>query len=105
MKITRSIYGEDGSVKKVEKTLDIHVKAGWKAGTKVTFARQGDQYPGKVPADVAFIIRDKPHPLFTRDGHNIKYTYKIPLREALCGRCCRYQLWRERRWGSTAWER
>lgn len=85
MKITRSIYGEDGSVKKVEKTLDIHVKAGWKAGTKVTFARQGDQYPGKVPADIAFIIRDKPHPLFTRDGHNIKYTYKIPLREALCG--------------------
>merc|ERR1719187_2784756 len=45
----------------------------------------GDGTVGKVPADIAFIIRDKPHPLFVRDGHNIKYTYKIPLREALCG--------------------
>ena len=32
-----------------------------------------------------FLIRDKPHPIFTRDGANIKYTYKVPLREALCG--------------------
>merc|ERR1711868_163722 len=40
---------------------------------------------GKIPADIAFIIRDKPHPIFTRDGTNLKYTYKIPLREALCG--------------------
>jgi len=85
MKISKSIYGEDGSVKKLEKTLDIHVKPGWKAGTKVTFAKQGDQYPGKIAADITFIIRDKPHSLFTRDGHNIKYTYKIPLRDALCG--------------------
>lgn len=85
MKISKTIHGDDGSVRKVEKTLDVHVKAGWKAGTKVTFARQGDQYPGKIPADIAFIIRDKPHGTFNRDGHNIKYKYKIPLREALCG--------------------
>jgi len=85
IKVTRSIYGADGSVKKVEKQLDIKVKAGWKAGTKVTFNRVGDQYPGKIPADIAFIIKDKPHPVFTRDGHNIKFTYKIPLRDALCG--------------------
>lgn len=85
IKVTRSIYGQDGTVKKVEKQLDIKVKAGWKAGTKVTFSRVGDQYPGKIPADITFIIKDKPHPIFTRDGHNIKYTYKIPLREALCG--------------------
>ena len=39
----------------------------------------------KISADIVFIIRDKPHPLFTRDGTNIKFNYKVPLREALCG--------------------
>merc|ERR1712014_353633 len=71
-----------------EKKMKISRKVmrpGWKAGTKVTFAKEGDQVPGKIPADIAFIIKDKPHPLFTRDGVNLKYTYKIPLRESLCG--------------------
>merc|ERR1712107_152920 len=62
----------------------------------------GDQVPGKIPADIAFIIKDKPHPLFTRDGVNLKYTYKIPLREFSAERWCRFQRWRERRSGSTA---
>jgi len=85
MKISRKVFREDGSKTVEDKVLKIVVKPGWKAGTKVTFAKEGDQIPGKIPADIAFIIRDKPHPLFTRDGVNIKYTYKIPLRESLCG--------------------
>merc|ERR1711982_169718 len=51
----------------------------------VTFNQEGDRVPGKIPADIAFIIRDKPHPIFSRDGSNILYTYKIPLRDAICG--------------------
>ena len=85
MKISRKVYSEDGSVRNEEKVLKIQVKPGWKSGTKITFAKEGDQVPGKIAADIAFIIRDKPHKLFTRDGANLKYTYKIPLREALCG--------------------
>merc|ERR1711981_842713 len=85
MKISRKVIRQDGARTMEDKVLKIVVKPGWKAGTKVTFAKEGDQIPGKIPADIAFIIRDKPHPLFTRDGVNIKYTYKIPLREALCG--------------------
>ena len=85
MKISRKVFKEDGSKTVEDKVLRIVVKPGWKSGTRVTFAKEGDQVPGKIPADIAFIIRDKPHPLFTRDGVNIKYTYKIPLREALCG--------------------
>jgi len=85
MKISRKVYRENGSVTNEEKVLKINVKPGWKAGTKVTFAKEGDRVPGKTPADIAFIIKDKPHPVFERDGPNIKYTYKVPLREALCG--------------------
>jgi DnaJ-class molecular chaperone len=79
------VYGEDGSVRAEDKVLKINVKPGWKSGTRITFAKEGDQTPGKIPADIAFIIRDKPHPLFVRDGANLKFTYKLPLRDALCG--------------------
>jgi len=85
MKISRKVYNEDGSVSSEDKVLKIVVKPGWKSGTKITFAKEGDRVPGKIPADVAFIIKDKPHPIFTRDGADIKFTYKIPLCEALCG--------------------
>ena len=85
MKISKKNFKEDGRTVIEEKVLKINVKPGWKSGTKVTFSQEGDCVPGKVPADIAFIIRDKPHPLFDRQNTDIKYTYKIPLREALCG--------------------
>jgi len=85
MKISRKVYSEDGSSRSEDKVLKINVKPGWKSGTKITFSKEGDQVPGKIPADIAFIIRDAPHKIFTRDGANLKYTYKIPLRESLCG--------------------
>ncbi len=85
MKISRRVYDESGGSRQEEKVLTISVKRGWKAGTKVTFAKEGDQIPGKVPADIAFIIRDKPHPTFNRDGSNLVYTAKLTLRDALCG--------------------
>lgn len=62
----------------------VTVKPGWKAGTKITFPKEGDQIPGKVPADIVFIIRDKPHTQFKREGSDIKYTAKITLKQALC---------------------
>ncbi|XP_042879190.1 dnaJ homolog subfamily B member 4-like [Penaeus japonicus] len=86
MKITRNVLAADGrSTRREEKILTIEVKPGWKEGTKITFEKEGDQYPGKIPADIIFVIRDKPHPQFKRDGANLIYTAKLPLRDALCG--------------------
>jgi len=85
MKISRKVYQDDGSLSVEEKVLKINIKPGWKSGTKVTFSQEGDRLPGKTPADIAFIIKDKPHPIYTREGADLKYKYKIPLREALCG--------------------
>lgn len=83
MKITRRVIQPNGNTYKEDKILTINIKPGWKAGTKITFNNEGDQSPNSVPADVVFIIRDKPHPCFKRDGSDIKYTAKIPLKEAL----------------------
>jgi DnaJ-class molecular chaperone len=84
MKISRMVVDPDGTARKEEKILQITVRPGWKAGTKITFPKEGDQIPGKVPADIVFIIRDKPHNTFKREGSDIKYTTKISLKEALC---------------------
>lgn len=85
MKISRKVLQSDGTYRKEDKVLTINVKPGWKAGTKITFQREGDQGRSKVPADIVFIIRDKAHPLFKREGSDIKYTAKISLKQALCG--------------------
>ncbi|KAJ8968416.1 hypothetical protein NQ314_002313 [Rhamnusium bicolor] len=84
MKITRKIV-VNGRLEREDKILSIVVKPGWKAGTKVTFPREGDQGTNRIPADVVFIIRDKQHEWFRREGNDIKYTAKITLNEALCG--------------------
>lgn len=86
MKITRNVVGPDGRTpRREEKILTIDVKPGWKEGTKITFEKEGDQSAGKVAADIVFVIRDKPHALFKREGANLTYTAKLSLREALCG--------------------
>lgn len=84
MKISKMVVQPDGSARKEEKILQINVKPGWKAGTKITFPREGDQIPGKVPADIVFIIRDKPHAVFKREGSDIKFTARVTLKQALC---------------------
>uniref|UniRef100_A0A8D8X8M5 DnaJ protein homolog 1 n=1 Tax=Cacopsylla melanoneura TaxID=428564 RepID=A0A8D8X8M5_9HEMI len=85
MKISRKVLQPDGISRKEDKVLTINVKPGWKAGTKITFQKEGDQGKNKIPADIVFIIRDKPHPLFKREGSDLRYTAKITLRDALTG--------------------
>ncbi|KAG6524081.1 hypothetical protein ZIOFF_013971 [Zingiber officinale] len=67
----------------VEEILTIDVKPGWKKGTKITFPEKGNESPNLVPADIAFIIDEKPHPLFRREGNDLVMTQKISLAEAL----------------------
>jgi len=85
MKISRNVLQPDGSSKKEDKYVNINVQPGWKAGTRVTFQKEGDQSPGKIPADIVFIIRDKPHPLYRREGANLRFTARLTLKQALCG--------------------
>ncbi|KAJ8944318.1 hypothetical protein NQ318_016123 [Aromia moschata] len=84
MKITRKVV-KNNRVEKEDKILSVTVKPGWKAGTKVTFPKEGDQGSNTIPADVVFVIRDKPHPHFKRDGSDVRYTANVTLRQALCG--------------------
>ena len=86
IKVTRTVYNEDQrTCHGEENVLTVTVRKGWKAGTRVTFPAAGDQYPGRIPADIVFTIRDKPHPVFKREGSDVRYVANIGLRDALLG--------------------
>ncbi|GJN06584.1 hypothetical protein PR202_ga24328 [Eleusine coracana subsp. coracana] len=85
MKISRQIIDASGRVSQLEEILTINVKPGWKKGTKITFPEKGNEAPNMAPADIVFIIEEKPHDVFTREGNDLVVTEKISLVEALTG--------------------
>lgn len=46
------------------------VRPGWKEGTKVTFNGKGDERPGQPADDLVLVIKQAPHPRFTRNGND-----------------------------------
>ena len=66
--------------------LGIDVRPGWKKGTKITFPEKGNQEPGLLPGDLIFVIDEKPHPTFKRDGNDLLVHQKLSLLEALTGK-------------------
>lgn len=85
MKISRKVLSANGGLSKEEKVVSVEVKPGWKRGTKVTFSKEGDQVPGKIPSDIIFVIDEKPHSKFKREGNNLHHKASITLQTALCG--------------------
>ncbi|KAK3169391.1 hypothetical protein OEA41_008774 [Lepraria neglecta] len=85
MKIRRKTYDQQTHVQNVEdKILDIGIKPGYKVGTKIKFKGVGDQEEGGIQ-DLHFIVTEKPHPVFTREGDNLKAVVELDLKEALTG--------------------
>lgn len=86
VKLSRTGTDASGRPTRVEEVLSIDVKPGWKPGTKVRFEGKGDARPGAgTPGDVVFIVEEKPHPTFRREGDTLIATATVPLVDALCG--------------------
>ncbi|KXT16960.1 hypothetical protein AC579_7408 [Pseudocercospora musae] len=85
LKVQRKTYDANSGKQSVEdKILSVPIKRGLKAGSKIKYPDMGDQVEGGVQ-DLHFIIKEKAHPLYTRDGDDIKHTIEISLKEALTG--------------------
>lgn len=65
--------------------MTIDIKPGWKKGTKITFPDKGNQRRNLIPSDLTFIIDERPHGVFKREGNDLILTQKISLVEALTG--------------------
>lgn len=66
--------------------MTIDIKPGWKKGTKITFPDMGNEEPGVIPADLVFVVDEKPHSVYTRDGNDLVVNKEITLLEALTGK-------------------
>lgn len=78
MKVRRS-NGQQSAV------LEIDVRPGWKANTRITFKGYGDEIrPGEFQ-DIMFVLVEKPHDRFRREGHNLIHRTTISLVDALAG--------------------
>lgn len=67
-----------------EKVLEVPIKRGLKPGSKIKYNGMGDQTE-QGSSDLTFIIADKPHPLYKREGDDIIHKVDIDLLEALTG--------------------
>ena len=87
IKLTKRIRDTStGQIMPVEKILTIDIRPGFKQGTKIRFAKEGDELdPNQTPADVVLILQQKPHPTFERVGNDLVHDVSVPLKDALCG--------------------
>ncbi|KAI8063933.1 hypothetical protein BC940DRAFT_335655 [Gongronella butleri] len=85
LKVTRKQPDATGRLASSDKILTIQIKPGWKAGTKVRFPGEGDVLDNGQAQDIEFIIEEKPHPVFKREGDNLRMTIQLTLSEALTG--------------------
>jgi len=82
-----TLFGVGSKLETVEEILKIDIKPGWKKGTKITFPGKGNQEAEASAADdLIFVVDEKPHALFKRDGNDLVVTQKILLVEALVGK-------------------
>lgn len=68
---------------RIEKELQIQVVPGWKSGTRIRFAKAGDDEDGSAPKDIVFEVEEKAHPTFKRINNDLHINLKIPLVDAL----------------------
>ncbi|KAJ6674065.1 DNAJ HEAT SHOCK FAMILY PROTEIN [Salix viminalis] len=85
MKISRTVIDAHGRQIQETEILTIDVKPGWKKGTKITFPDKGNEQQNQLPADLVFIIDEKPHTTYKRDGNDLIIIHKVTLAEALGG--------------------
>jgi len=72
-------------VLKEKKILQVYVDKGMKHGQKIVFSGEADEYPGVEVGDIVFVVTEKKHDLFRRNGNDLIIDYKLTLVEALAG--------------------
>ena len=64
----------------------IKIPAGVQDGQKIKIAGKGQPSPNGGPAgDLIITVTVKPHPVFTRDGNNLRVTVPVTFAEAVLG--------------------
>lgn len=65
--------------------LEFEIEKGMDTGYVITLAEAGEPHPDGDSGDLNIHIVAVPHPLFKREGVNLKMNYEISLTDALVG--------------------
>jgi DnaJ family protein B protein 4 len=84
MRISRKVTNLSGVCRSQTSYVEVVAKPGYKEGTKIRYEKYGDETPTSTQ-DIVFVIKEKPHEIFTREGDDLIWHYKIPLHRALLG--------------------
>lgn len=77
---TIGLSGEDG------KTFKVKIPAGVKDGQRIRLRGRGRPSPnGGERGDIVVLVTVRPHPVFTRDGLNLRVTVPVTFTEAALG--------------------
>jgi DnaJ homolog subfamily B member 4 len=85
LKITRKQNDGQGRLVPSENVLEVNIKPGWKPGTKIRFPNAGDELIPGAAQTIAFVIEEKPHPTFKREGDDLSAELELSLVEAFTG--------------------
>jgi DnaJ homolog subfamily B member 4 len=68
-----------------DKVIDIQIHPGWKSGTKIRFPHAGNEQPDGKVQDLVFVVEEKPHETFKREGNDLTCNIELSLVESLTG--------------------
>lgn len=81
-----SIHGTAIKLNLNGKDLTVNIPAGVQDGQKIKLRGKGQPSPNGGPAgDLIIDVHVKPHPVFSRDGNNIRVTVPVTFHEAVLG--------------------
>lgn len=81
-----SIHGTAIKLNLNGKDLTVNIPAGVQDGQKIKLRGKGQPSPNGGPAgDLLIDVHVKPHPVFSRDGNNIRVTVPVTFHEAVLG--------------------
>ncbi|KAJ3287057.1 DnaJ- protein scj1 [Rhizoclosmatium sp. JEL0117] len=72
-------------VKRGSHQITVTVERGMPDQHHIVFDGEGDEHPDITPGDIHFVINTQPHPVFTREGNNLRMVKEISLKDALLG--------------------
>ena len=85
--VSRMVATADGmDVAPEDVTMDVVIKPGYGEGTSITFRGQGDRLPGMKASDLTFLVTERKHEIYSRQGDDLVHCAKINLAQAL-GAC------------------
>jgi len=73
-----------------EQTLNLHIPKGVRAGDTIRYSGIGDDSIPNIPrGDLMVAIEELPHPVFTRDGDDLRMDFTVSAFDAMLGKSIR----------------